>query len=164
MGLIIKDKIPALKVGYPTVINRKGVEGGVLSGVANVAFGDTLMYTTTPGQYAKALSLTGVGQVGGFALATNVKLNTVWPGASTVEVLPGEALNVLKKGNIAVLLDDDATANEIIPGARVAIILLTGKLTTIDKAVAGAGIVTLPGAHFTGLKEDLVAEIMVDLI
>lgn len=161
MGLIIKDKIPALKVGYPTVINKKGVEGGVLSSVANVAFGDTLAYTTSSGLYAPATSLTSVSQVAGFALATNVKLNTVWPGATTVEVLPGEALNVLKKGNIAVLLDDDATANAITPGAKVAIILLTGKLTTIDNATTG--VVELPGVRFTGLKEELVAEIMVDL-
>lgn len=162
MGLIIKDNIPALRVGYPTIINKKGVEGGVLDGQADVAFGDTLAYSTSSGLYAPATSLTSVSQVAGFALATNVKLNTVWPGATTVEVKPGEALNILKEGNMAVRLDSGRTQNKVSPGAKVAIILLTGKLTTFDKVASG--IVELPGVLFTGLYEGFVAEIMVDLI
>lgn len=163
MGLIINDKIRAMMVGYPTVSDKYNVAGGILSGSTPVAFGDLVQYDSTTGYYKPATSVSAVGDIAGFVLATNVKLTQDWPG-TTVQVNGGEAFNLLLNGYIAAKLDSGATSSYVAPGASVYVILATGKLTTSDKASAST-IVELPGYKFTGYKEtqgsDLVAEICV---
>lgn len=52
----------------------------------------------------------------------------------------------------------DATTDVVTPGKQAALILATGKLTTIDAVSAGT-VVAMPGWYFTGLKEGRLAEL-----
>lgn len=159
MGLIIKDKIPALKVGYPTVSDKYNVAGAVLDpGSAPVQFGDVLAYGATAGYFKKASAITAAADVAGFIIATNVKLATDWPG-TTVETLPGEAFNLLINGFMAVALDSTAVAANIKPNVT-AYVTAAGKLTTV-----ATNNFALTGVVFTGTYEmhgtTIVAEIYV---
>lgn len=151
MGLIIKDKIKALMAGYPTVSDKYNVSGGILTGSTAVKFGDLVAVTSTPGYFEAAVSLSSVDEIGGFALATNVKLAENWPG-TTVQINPGEAFNLMINGFIAVQLDSGADLDYATPNAKVYVILATGKLTTSDQYSSGT-IVELPGCVFTGYNE-----------
>lgn len=52
----------------------------------------------------------------------------------------------------------DATTDVVTPGKQAALILATGKLTTIDAVSAGT-VVAMPGWYFTGIKEGRLAEL-----
>jgi hypothetical protein len=52
----------------------------------------------------------------------------------------------------------DATTDVVTPGKQAALILATGKLTTID-AVSSGTVVAMPGWYFTGLKDGRLAEL-----
>lgn len=52
----------------------------------------------------------------------------------------------------------DATTDAVTPGKQAALILATGKITTID-AVASGTVVAMPGWYFTGLKDGRLAEL-----
>jgi len=52
----------------------------------------------------------------------------------------------------------DAMTDVVTPGKQAALILATGKLTTIDAVSAGT-VVAMPGWYFTGLKEGRLAEL-----
>lgn len=162
MGLIIKDKLQAMMVGYPTVSDKYNVAGGILSGSTPVQFGDLVKTTSTVGYYAPATSVT-LATLGGFVVSTNVKLADGFPG-TLVQVNGGEAFNLLLDGYIAIALDASADDDYITPNADVYLILATGKCTTSDQAAAGT-IVAIPGYKFTGYYElqgtTLVAEICV---
>lgn len=149
-GLIIKDKIPMFKIGYPTVSDKYNVSGAVLTGNTAAKFGDLVKFSATKGYFEKG-ALTTITDAAGFVVATNVKLAENWPG-TTVQVNPGEAFNLLVNGFIAVELDTAATVAQITANAGVYVILATGKLTTADKAAAG--IVALPNTVFTGMYEN----------
>ena len=45
MGLILKDKIPMFKVGYPTVSDKYNITGGMLAGTAPAKFGDLVKFS-----------------------------------------------------------------------------------------------------------------------
>ena len=149
-GLIIKDRIPMFKIGYPTVSDKYNVSGAVLTGNTPAKFGDLVKFSATKGYFEKG-SLEAINEAAGFVVATNVKLAENWPG-TTVQVNPGEAFNLLVDGFIAVELDAAATVEQIAANAGVCVILATGKLTTADKAAAG--IVALPNTVFTGMYEN----------
>lgn len=151
MSLIIKDKIPMFIKGYPTVSDKYNVSGGILAGSTPVKFGELVKRTDTAGYFEAITSTVNLADIVGFALATNVKLAEDWP-ATTVQVNPGEAFNLLINGFIAVELDADATFANVIANSPVYVILANGRLTTEDKASAG-NVVQLPGCVFTGLKE-----------
>lgn len=167
MGLIIKDKIQALLKGYPTVSDKYNVQGGVLSG-KEAKFGDVLKFTGTDGVYEVAANATKVEEIAGILLATNAKTPHEYPAENPISVMPGEAVNLMVCGFVAVPVAADATPEEIKPGKGVAITLATGVLTTAEKANAST-IVVLPGWEFTGVLEnkgteqakDLVAEIVI---
>lgn len=150
--LIIKDKIPMLKIGYPTVSDKYDVAGAVLDGSSPVAFGDLVMFSSTQGYFKKAASMSAITDAAGFVVATNVKLAEGFPG-TTVQVNPGEAFNLLVKGFIAVELDDSADDDYATANSAVYVILSTGKLTTSDQASAGT-VVALPNCVFTGTIEN----------
>lgn len=160
MNLILKDKIPMFKVGYPTKSDKYNISGGMLSGDIAVEFGDLVKYTDSVGYYEAITNAVALDKIAGFVLATNVKLAD-WDGK--VEVKPHEAFNLVLRGSyLAIKLDSGAKEANILPNKPVGVILATGKCTTeIVDATAPA----LPNVVFTGLYEkhgeDLVAEILV---
>lgn len=161
MNLIIKDKIPMFKRGYPTVSDKYNVAGGTLAGATPVNFGDLVKISGTKGYFENAAGAANLQAIGGFVVATNVKLAENWPG-TTVQVNPGEAFNLLIDGFIAIELDAAATEGQIIANAPVEVILATGKCTTSDKHNAGT-IDTLPNVVFTGLYEKHGAAIYAEI-
>ena len=153
MGLIIKDKIQSLMVGYPTVSDKYDVEGGLAN--ETLRFGD-LVVAESVGVYKKV----DATKVDGIVLATNVKLNTTYPADAEGPVtVKGEAFNVLIGGRVAVALDSDATASAIVKGAD-AKLSTAHKLSTTGTAIAGN-----VSIKFTGFYEmqgtTIVAEVEV---
>ena len=153
MGLIIKDKIQSLMVGYPTTSDKYDVEGGLAN--ETLRFGD-LVVAESVGVYKKV----DATKVDGIVLATNVKLNTSYPADAEGPVtVKGEAFNVLIKGRVAVALDSDATASAIVKGAD-AKLSAAHKLSTTGTAIAGN-----VSIKFTGFYEmqgtTIVAEVEV---
>lgn len=150
MGLIIK-KIQMLMKGYPTVSDKYDVLPAILDGDTDVAFGEPVMFGATTGRYQAVEAATDVAKIAGFVLATNVKAPAVYPATDTPAVKPGEAFNLFVRGWIAVELADALTdVEKIVEGAPVVISLVDGALGT----EAGAGVVALPGAFFTGIVEN----------
>ena len=153
MGLIIKDKIESLMVGYPTVSDKYDVEGGLAN--ETLRFGD-LVVAESVGVYKKV----DATKVDGIVLATNVKLNTSYPADAEGPVtVKGEAFNVLIKGRVAVALDSDATKEAVVKGAD-AKLSTAHKLSTTGTAIAGN-----VSIKFTGFYEmqgtTIVAEVEV---
>lgn len=160
MGLIIKDKIPMFKVGYPTVSDKYNVTGGTLTGTKSVHFGDLVKFSTTKGYYEAISTTVTIADIAGFVLATNVKLANDWP-ATEVAVNPGEAFNLVLPGSyLAIELDSTAVEANVKANAQVYVIPATGKCTTVSSSN-----LALPGVVFTGMVEKhankLVAEILV---
>lgn len=147
MSLIIKDKIQQFMVGYPTMSDKYNVAGGILAGDTNVYFGDLVKLSGTAGYFEAATNMASVAEVGGFVVATNVKLAEGFPG-TTPATKPGEAFNLLVNGFIAIELDAGADLDNVITNGQAYVILATGKVTT-DSAAG----VALPNTFFTGLKE-----------
>lgn len=154
-NLIIKDQIAMFKKGYPTVSDKYNVSGAVLAGTRPAKFGELVKFSSTK-NYFEAIDpstgVTAVTDIGGFVLATNVKLAEDFPGTN-VQVNPGEAFNLLVNGFMAIELDAGATEAQVLANSKVYVILATGKLTTSDKANSGT-IVELPGVVFTGMVEN----------
>lgn len=148
--LIIKDKINALMKGYPTVSDKYNVAGATLvKNSAPVAFGELVKFSDTKGYYEAITEEVTMDQIAGFVLATNVKLNTIYPEGG-VEVKGGEAFNlVLPNSYLAVELEADAVEGNIVANKAVAVKLATGKLTTSGVASA----TNLPNVVFTGTYE-----------
>lgn len=112
MGLIIKDKIQQLIVGYPTVSDKYNVAGAVLMGDTPVKFGELVKFKGKQGYVEAITAQIALADIAGFVLATNVKLADGFPG-TTVETLPGEALNLVMDGFMAIELDATAQAVDI---------------------------------------------------
>lgn len=168
MGLIIKDKLPMFKIGYPTVSDKYNVSGAILEGATAVKFGQLVQFGDTTGYFKAITGQITLDKIAGFVLATNVKVAEGFPGTN-VQVNPGEAFNLtLPNTYMAVELDAGATEAQVKANATVEVILTSGKLTTVDKH-DGADIVALPGVVFTGMVENhgtalqpkLVAEIYI---
>lgn len=158
--LIIKDKISQLRKGYPTVSDKYNIAGGILDNADAIKFGELVAYGSAVGYYVPAVELNSVDEIAGVVVATNVKLNETFGDSSAeITVKKGEAFNLLIDGYVAVELDADHTAAQVLPGKKMAVILATGKLTTIDKVASG--IVEMPGYYFTGIKEGNLVEIEV---
>ena len=154
MGLIIKDKIQSLMVGYPTTSDKYDVEGGLAN--ETLHFGDLVVVDSVEKTYKKVDST----KVDGIVLATNVKLNTTYPADAEGPVtVKGEAFNVLIRGRVAVALDSDATASAVVKGAD-AKLSAAHKLSTTGTAIAGN-----VSIKFTGFYEmqgtTIVAEVEV---
>ena len=148
MNLIINKKIPMLKKGYPTVSDKYNVAGGILEGTAAVGFGDLVMLGSQAGYFKACSGLTAATQLGGFVVATNVKLAEEWPG-KTVQVNPNEAFNLLINGFMAVKLAATAVTATVAPNVPVNF-TATGGITTADDTNKVAAI---PSCVFTGMIE-----------
>lgn len=156
MGLIIKDKMPGLIKGYPTVSDKYNVTGAVITGNTDIKFGDPLVWVdgvaNPDGYYVK--SGVGVGAItaaddfAGFAISTNVKLAEGFPGTEVL-TKPGEAVNLLINGYIAVEFDSAETVANIKPNAKV-YITANGALTTANAGNANFD----TGYKCTGFYED----------
>lgn len=162
MGLIIKDKIPMFKVGYPTVSDKYNITGGTLVGTTPAKFGDLVKFSATKGYFEAITGAVTLADIAGFTLATNVKLSETWP-ATDVQINPGEAFNLVLPGSyLAIELATGAREANVIANKPVAVILATGKCTT---EVASSTAPALPNVVFTGLYEKhgdkIVAEIYV---
>lgn len=162
MGLIIKDKIPMFKVGYPTVSDKYNITGGTLVGTTPAKFGDLVKFSATKGYFEAITGAVTLADIAGFTLATNVKLSETWP-ATDVQINPGEAFNLVLPGSyLAIELATGAREANVIANKPVAVILATGKCTT---EVATSTAPALPNVVFTGLYEKhgdkIVAEIYV---
>lgn len=162
MGLIIKNKINELMKGYPTVSDKYNVAPMTLTGNTAVGFGELVKYATNK-QMAQAITgAVTVADIAGFTVAQNVKLITEWPGQGEAKVQPGEALNLLVNGFIAIKLAASAVEADIIPNAVVKLVLADGTVTTSS---VSQGTATLPNVVFTGTYEkhgdDVLAEIYV---
>lgn len=151
MGLIIKDKIQQLMKGYPTVSDKYNVAGGQLTGSYPAHFGELVQKSSSTGYFEAINSsntVSAVGDLGGFVVATNVKLAQDWPG-TTVQVNPGEAFNLLVNGFIAVELSANAVGTDITMNAAV-YFDANGAITTTSDATK---IAAIPNTVFTGLVE-----------
>lgn len=162
MGLIIKDKIPMFKVGYPTVSDKYNITGGTLVGTTPAKFGDLVKFSATKGYFEAITGTVTLADIAGFTLATNVKLSETWP-ATDVQINPGEAFNLVLPGSyLAIELATGAREANVIANKPVAVILATGKCTT---EVSSSTSPALPNVVFTGLYEKhgdkIVAEIYV---
>ena len=129
MSLIIKDKIPMFIVGYPTVSDKYNVAGGTLAGNTPVKFGQLVKHSATKGYFEAITGAITLADIAGFVLATNVKLNELWPEGN-VQVNPGEAFNLMVNGFMAIELDSGAVEGNIKPNQSVCLILASGKITT----------------------------------
>jgi len=159
--LIIKDKIPMFKIGYPTMSDKYDVAGGMLEGSNDVEFGDLVKFGSVTGNYAYAGGgVSAVTELAGFVVATNVKLADYF--TNEVKTKPGEAFNLLVGGFLAVKLNATAVKADIKPNAVVKVKLADATLTTSSVTT---GTATLPNAVFTGKYEEhgsvIVAEIYV---
>lgn len=153
MGLIIKDKIQSLMVGYPTTSDKYDVEGGLAN--ETLRFGD-LVVAASLGVYKKVDG----AKVDGIVLATNVKLNTSYPADEEGPVtVKGEAFNLLIGGRVAVALDSDASASAIVRGAD-AKLSTAHKLSTTGTAIAGNLSIKFTG-FYEMHGETIVAEVEV---
>lgn len=149
MGLIIKKSLKKLLAGYPTVSDKYGVQGGILSGSTAAHYGDLLVFGQNQGEYEVAPAGATPAKVAGIVLATNIKLVRQFPGGSnavnaTFEV--GEAVNVCINGYIAVPVAVTNIAN-LVEGAQV-YLNANAKLTEDSTGTA------LDGWKFTGIYEN----------
>lgn len=147
MGLILNNKIKKLQKGYPTRTAKEQVEGGVVGGDTNVLPGEVVCFGAQAGEFVAFDETKGIA---GIALATNVKLVTTYPGESKdAPFCPGEAINLMISGYIAVALADAAAEINEGDGATTA----DGKTWSVvsgdDEAIA----------YFTGVVENGLAEI-----
>ena len=149
MGLIIKDRIPMLKKGYPTVSDKYNVTGGILTGDDPAPFG-TVVKIEGQGYFSAVNAgntLSDAAEIGGIVLATNVKMPSDWP-ANTIQVDVNEAFNLFMNGFIAIELDAGATIANIVPNAPVYVTDEGGFTDSSSSTFA------IPGV-FTGCYENI---------
>jgi hypothetical protein len=168
MGLIIGNKIKKFMVGYPTMSDKYNVAGAILSGSSAVKFGDPLMWDSETqngdGYYVKkAASTVTAANFAGFALATNVKLADGFPG-TTVETVPGEALNLLVNGYIAVdIAATTSIKSSILPGAKLYItsagVLTLTATSNVDTGYVCTGLFDIVEENSTDSNYEYVIEI-----
>ena len=138
-----------LAVGYPVNINDVDVKPATVAAnapEAGIAPGSLLVLTDKPGVVTSADPVSTVegfkNKIAGIALATNVKLDTVFPQSnSDVKWTRGQALGCAVRGEIAVRLTGAAPA----PGAPVYYSIADDKFTA-----SADGNVALTNMVFTG--------------
>lgn len=156
MGLIIKNKLPELMQGYPTISDKYDVAPAVVAATetGEIVAGQAVALTGTAGIYTDVKATTAIGQIAGFVLATNVKVPTEYPAPATIQkYVAGQAFNLMIKGFIAapVTLGD---AETITNGQEVYIMIggdFAGMLTVSGHTEASGTATQLPGAFYTGL-------------
>ena len=141
-----------LAIGYPVNINDVDVKPVTVANTApetGIVPGSLLVFTETAGLVTAVDPLasadTLANKIAGIAMATNVKLDTVFPQSSgDVAWLRGQALGCAVNGEIAVKL----TGSAPVPGAAVYYDIASGAFT----ATKGTNL-ALPNMKFTGNTE-----------
>lgn len=147
MGLILNQSLKKLTKGYPTRTAKEQVEGGILGGTDNLVPGQVVCFGAQPGEFTATFA---AAKIAGIALATNVKLVTEYPGESKdAPFVPGEAINLMISGYIAVALADGTTTVNEGDGATTEDGLTWSVVSGDDEAIA----------YFTGVVENGLAEI-----
>lgn len=143
-----------LAVGYPVNINDVDVKAFTVDSTAvetGIEPGSLLVYTDkfgtvkSPDPVGSAIT---AGKVAGIALATNVKLDTVFPMGASVNWKRGEALGCAVRGEVAVKI----AAVTIKPGDAVYYDQANAVFTNVV-----ASNVALPQMRFTGNVEGTMA-------
>lgn len=156
MGLILKNKLPELMQGYPTISDKYDVAPASVAStqVGEILAGQAVALTTAAGVYTAVDASTTIGQIAGFVLATNVKVPGTYPAPATTQAYTaGQAFNLMIKGFIAVpvkLGDAETISN----GDAVYIMIggdFAGTLTVSGHTEASVTATQLPGAFYTGL-------------
>lgn len=140
MGLILKDSLTPLMLGYPTMSDKYNVRGATLSSESEVGYFGNIVTIKGDGYFKVASeksTITSANDVAGVLLATNVKLVTDFFGGASAkaETRPGEAFNLLVGGYVALEVEvkEDEEASNVLAlckeGAS-AKITATGKVST----------------------------------
>ena len=160
MSLIIGKKINMLKLGYPTVSDKYDVAGATLTGETKVAFGAPVSWDSSTGEGAYVKAFTSTDTLAGFVVATNVKVPTTYPAEDNPVVLPGESLNLLVKGYVAVKCNASISTASIQPFAKLSLNAAGEVIAYSDSAAKQVN------GYFTGVWEkqgsDIIAEIYVE--
>ena len=166
MGLIIKNKLPSLMRGYPTISDKYDVAPAVLEGSTTVAAGSPVALGSTAGRYTAFGASAAITDFAGFVLASNVKVPNTYP-ASTVDQTysEGEAFNLMIKGFIAVPVKlGDA---ETISNGQQAYIMVggvaAGAITISGHTEASGSATALPGVYYTGLTETVNGQLLAEI-
>lgn len=160
MGLIINKKIQMLKLGYPTVSDKYNVAGATLTGSTNVGFGAPVSWDSSNGEGAYVKAFDASATLAGFVLATNVKVPTTYPAEDNPVYQPGEALNLVVSGYLAVKCNAQISTAAIQPFAKFSL-NANGEVIAYDGSAAKQ-----VNGYFTGVWEkhgsDVLAEIYVE--
>lgn len=160
MGLIIKNALRKMFKGYPTVSDKYNVAGGTVEGATAIQFGELVEFGSSTGYYKAITGAITVDKIAGISLATNVKLATTYPADNEIrESKTGEQINLLLSGYVCVELDSAAVEANVKEGAKVAVILATGKMTTSGVADTA----NLPNYTFTGEYEKIGSTILAEI-
>ena len=151
-GLILKDSVTKLMAGYPTVSDKYNIWPGTLAGSTELKFGELVKYSSTKGFYEAITTTVTLADIAGINVATNVKLLKAYGEPNAVPTIaPGEAINLLLDGYVAIKLESSAVEANIAAGKAVAVLLASGKMTT-------SGVINatdMPGYTFTGTYQKL---------
>ena len=157
MGLIINRKIQMLKLGYPTVSDKYNVAGATLTGATNVAFGAPVSWDSSNGGGAYVKAFAAASTLAGFVVATNVKVPTQYPAEDNPVVRPGEALNLLVSGYLAVKCNAAISTAAIQPFAKISL-NSDGEVIAYD-----AGAAKQVNGYFTGVWEQQGSVILAEI-
>ena len=153
MSMILKDKLPLLAKGYPTVSDKYNVRGATLASTSpDGEFGDIVKFSTTNGYFCvvnENNTIADAKEVAGVLLATNVKTCTDFLGGRTAKVYTkaGEAFNLLIDGYVALECDANEDLTAIVEGDD-AKLTATGKVSktgTIDCGFKFTGVTYTEG-------------------
>lgn len=153
------DGYKKMLVGYETMVNDSLRRNAIVapSETDGVLPGDLLLTSSARQVYTRAkAALTGTQKIAGIALATNVKLDPMFPQSPTDIVFkPGDRVACVIHGSIAVPL----TGTAPVEGADVYYDYTNRAFTTTT-----TGTIAFPGARFTGKTEGNVTEVYVQYI
>lgn len=161
MSMILKDKLPLLAKGYPTISDKYNVRGATLASTsADGVFGDFVKFASN-GLFSVVTeknTIADAKEVAGVLLATNAKTCTDFLGGRTAKVYTkaGEAFNLLVDGYVALECSSDEDLTAIVEGDD-------AKLTA-DGKVSKTGTIDC-GYKFTGVTytegETKLAEVVI---
>ena len=155
MGLIIKRNIQKLMAGFPTVSDKYNVQGGIVSPDSDPVLPGFALFSVfgnAPGEYFANIK-GDAASLAGIALATNVKTPRNYPAGAGyyAPFMPGEAVNCMIEGYVAVVTDMDVqlfTEGSLTDGLPV-YVNEDGAFAPDDSSSG----YLIPGARFTGIAE-----------
>lgn len=161
--LILQNKYDTLKEGYAVYINTDDIRAfTVLSTSDGIPFGSLLVRTANTKVYEAAQNLAAdtideANDIVGVALATNVKLNTTFPGGdSLINYDAGQQGDNMSKGEVAV----QYVGSEPVENGKVYLVTNPGTdgtaelgRVTADSTLTDATLLELPQFVFSGISD-----------